>query len=74
MANKEVNKPLYRNVNGEKVQINPFTKSVCVTMSDGRTLEEVIRQIEEALGISVQSASPSSSEEAETEETQKEVI
>ena len=31
----EVNKPLYRNVDGKKVKINPLTKAECIIMSDG---------------------------------------
>ena len=43
----EVNKPLYRNVDGKKVKINPLTKAECVIMSDGRTLEEVILELQQ---------------------------
>lgn len=43
----EVNKPLYRNVDGKKVKINPLTKAECIIMSDGRTLEEVILELQQ---------------------------
>ena len=43
----EVNKALYRNVDGQKVKINPLTKAECIIMSDGRTLEEVIAELQE---------------------------
>ena len=43
----EVNKALYRNVDGKKVKINPLTKAECIIMSDGRTLEEVILDLQQ---------------------------
>ena len=43
----EVNKALYRNVDGKKVKINPLTKAECIIMSDGRTLEEVILELQQ---------------------------
>ena len=43
----EVNKALYRNVDGKKVKINPLTKAECIIMSDGRTLEEVISELQQ---------------------------
>ena len=43
----EVNKALYRNVDGKKVKINPLAKAECIIMSDGRTLEEVILELQQ---------------------------
>lgn len=49
MATPEMNKPLYRNINGEKVKINPLTKSSCVIMEDGRTVEEVVNELRQLI-------------------------
>ena len=43
----EVNKALYINVDGKKVKINPLAKAECIIMSDGRTLEEVILELQQ---------------------------
>ena len=43
----EVNKALYINVDGKKVKINPLSKAECIIMSDGRTLEEVILELQQ---------------------------
>lgn len=46
---KEINRPLFKNIDGEKVKVNPLTKSECVTMSDGRTVEEVINELRQLI-------------------------
>lgn len=51
MATPEINKPLYRNINGEKVKINPLTKSSCVIMEDGRTVEEVVNELRQLITL-----------------------
>lgn len=43
--------PLYRNINGEKTRIDPYTKGECVTMSDGRVLEEVIEELQRQINL-----------------------
>ena len=46
---KEINRPLFKNIDGEKVKINPLTKSSCVIMEDGRTVEEVINELRQLI-------------------------
>lgn len=49
--------PLYRNINGEKTRIDPYTKGECVTMSDGRVLEDVIEELQRQINTLVNTQS-----------------
>lgn len=49
--------PLYRNINGEKTRIDLYTKGECVTMSDGRVLEEVIEELQRQINTLVNTQS-----------------
>ena len=75
MSTPEINKPLYRNINGEKVKINPLTKSSCVIMEDGRTVEEVVNELRQLImgGQALEAVALADESKARTVSTEEEV-